>query len=202
MIFVRNKFIKVMFGNKGVDFEYKINEINVATVWNPTAETGKDFGGFSYTTEDCILRWLHRGDTVYDVEIPEGAENIKLEGATIIYRTNKIILRNPRKVDDELAIYYYHISNMPERSYYKALGVVAIMNYKNTAMQILRDKVNKENIDEVLGEWNDFMDHGGKNDRREINETVTMITEMLLEKKADISNSIKADDEFGQNDSK
>ena len=89
------KYVKVMFGNKGAYFEYKIGEVNVATIWNPEAEKGRDFGGFNYAAEDCILRWLHRGDTIYDVEIPEDAENIKVEGATTIYRTNKILLKNP-----------------------------------------------------------------------------------------------------------
>lgn len=155
------KYVKVMFGNKGANFEYKIGEVNVTTVWNPNAEKGRDFGGFNYANEDCILRWLHRGDTIYDVEVPKDAENIKIEGATTIYRTNKIILKNPKKVSDEMALYYYNISKIPEKSYYKALGVVAIMNYKNTAIQILRDKVNKDNINEVLEEWNDFINHGG-----------------------------------------
>ena len=126
------KYVKVMFGNKGAYFEYKIGEVNVATIWNPEAEKGRDFGGFNYAAEDCILRWLHRGDTIYDVEIPEDAENIKVEGATTIYRTNKILLKNPRKVSDEMALHYYKISKIPEKAYYKALGVVAIMNYKKT----------------------------------------------------------------------
>lgn len=166
-----------MFGNKGANFEYKIGEVNVATVWNPKAENGRDFGGFNYASEECILRWLHRGDTLYDVEIPEDAENIKVEGATTIYRTNKIILKNPRPVDDEMALYFYKISSIPEKSYYKALGAVSIMNYKNTALAILKDKVNKDNIDIVLEEWNDFIDHGGKEDRG--NSTVDMIEKEL-----------------------
>ena len=80
--------MKVMFdttlGAKN-DFKYKINEVNVSEHWNPTAEKGRDFGVFNYTTEDCILRWLHRGYTIYDVKIPKDAENIKLDSATIIY---------------------------------------------------------------------------------------------------------------------
>ncbi len=28
-------------------------------------------GGFNFSTEDKILRWLVRGDTLYDVIIPE-----------------------------------------------------------------------------------------------------------------------------------
>ena len=158
-----SKYVKVMFGLiSGADknLEYKLNEVNVCNNWNLIATKGRDFGGFNYTEEDSILRWLHRGDTIYDVEIPKDAENIKIDGATTIYRTNKIIIKNPRKVDDDLALHFYKISNIPEKAYYKTLGVVSIMNYKNTALTILRDKVNKDNIDIVLEEWNDFINHG------------------------------------------
>ena len=181
-----SKYVKVMFGTTSgakSDFEYKINEVNVSNNWNPTAEKGRYFGGFNYTTKDCILRWLHRGDTIYDVEVPNDAENIKLSGATTIYRTNKIIISNPRKVDDELALHFYKISNIPEKSYYKALGAVSIMNYKNTAYAILRDKVNKDNINIVLEEWNDFISHGNKNDRKNLNGLVKEIDELLNEHK-------------------
>lgn len=179
-----SKYVKVMFGTiSGAksDFEYKLNEINISNNWNPKATNGKDFGGFNYADEKCILRWLHRGDTIYDVEVPEDAENIKLEGATTIYRTNKIIIKNPRKVDDELAFYFYKISQIPEKSYYKALAAVSIMNYKKTAYSILKDKVNKDNINEVLEEWNDFISHGGKNDRKDLNGLVKEIDNLLNE---------------------
>ena len=180
------KFVKVMHGTiSGAksDFEYKLNEVNIANNWNPTAESGKDFGGFNYCSEECILRWLHRGDTIYDVDIPDDAENIKLDGATTIYRTNKIIISNPRKVDDDLALHFYEISNIPEKSYYKALCVVAIMGYKKTAFAILRDKVNKNNIEEVLEEWNDFISHKGKDDRKDATELVNKIDKILNEMK-------------------
>lgn len=184
-----NKFVKVMFGTTSgakSDFEYKINEVNISENWNPTAEKGSDFGGFNYTTEECILRWLHRGDTIYDVDIPDGAENIKIDGATTIFRTNKIIISNPRKIDDELALHYYKISNIPEKSYYKALGVVSIMNYRKTAYAIIKDKVNKNNIDDVLEEWNDFISHGDKNDRKDLNGLVKEIEDYLYEIKSDL----------------
>ena len=183
------KFVKVMFGTTSgakSDFKYKVNEVNISEHWNPTAEKGRDFGGFNYTTEDCILRWLHRGDTIYDVEIPDNAENIKLEGATTVYRANKIIINNPRKVDDDLALHFYKISKIPERSYYKALGVVSIMNYKKTAYAILKDKVNKDNIDDVLEEWNDFISHGNKDDRKDANNLVAEVERYLYEIKSDL----------------
>ncbi len=184
-----SKFVKVMFGTtSGVkrDFKYKVNEVNVSENWNPNAENGRDFGGFNYCSEECILRWLHRGDTIYDVEIPADAENIKLDCATTIYRTNKIIINNPRKVDDELALHFYKISKIPEKSYYKALGAVSIMNYKQTAYAIFRDKVNKNNIDQVLEEWNDFILHGNKGDRKDINALVKEIENYLYEVKSEL----------------
>lgn len=181
-----SKFVKVMFGTTSgakSDFKYKIDEVNISSNWNPTAESGKDFGGFNYCSEECILRWLHRGDTIYDVELPKDAEIVKIEGATTIYRTNKIIIKNPRKVDDNLALHFYNISNIPEKSYYKALGVVAIMDYEKTARAILRDKVNESNIDEVLEEWNDFISHGNKNDRKNVNNLVKEIENYLYKVK-------------------
>lgn len=177
-----NKFVKVMFGTTSGakrDFNYKLNEINIANNWNPKATSGKDFGGFNYCSEECILRWLHRGDTIYDVEIPDDAENIKIDGATTIFRTNKIIISNPRKVNDEMALHFYKISKIPEKSYYKALGVVSIMNYKKTAYAIIKDKINKDNIDEALEEWNDFISHGGKNDRKDLNGLVKEVNDYL-----------------------
>ena len=177
-----NKFVKVMFGTTSgakSDFNYKLNEVNIANNWNPKATSGKDFGGFNYCSEECILRWLHRGDTIYDVEIPDDAENIKIDGATTIFRTNKIIISNPRKVNDEMALHFYKISKIPEKSYYKALGVVSIMTYKKTAYAIIKDKINKDNIDEALEEWNDFISHGGKNDRKDLNGLVKEVNDYL-----------------------
>lgn len=50
------------------------------------------------------------------------------------------------------------------------------MNYKNTALNILKDKVNKNNIDFYIEEWNDFMN---KKDRNNSNDTVILINNKL-----------------------
>ena len=50
------------------------------------------------------------------------------------------------------------------------------MNYKNTALSILKDKVNKDNIDFYIEEWNDFMN---KKDRNNSNDTVILINNEL-----------------------
>ena len=159
------KYVKVMFGNKGANYEYKIGELNIANNWNPKATSGREFGGFNYTTETCILRWLHRGDTIYDVEVPKDAENIRIDGATTIYRTNKIIVKNPRKVTDDMAYEFYKKANIPDESYPKALCAVVLMGYEKTANAILKDKVNTKNVEYYLEEWNDFFNFGGDGKR-------------------------------------
>lgn len=183
------KYLKVMFGTtSGADknLEYKIGEVNVANSWNPTETKGRNFGGFNFSTEDKIIRWLHRGDTLYDVEIPKDAAVIDIvESATPhgVLRTNKIIIKNPRKITDEMALEFYEKSTIPEIAYYKTLGVVSIMGYEKTALRIFRDKVNKDNIDIVLDEWNNFIK---RDDRDDCNETVNLIEEYLNEVKSDI----------------
>lgn len=39
------KYLKVMFGNKGVNFDYKIDCVNVADNWNPNSFDPKEMGG-------------------------------------------------------------------------------------------------------------------------------------------------------------
>ena len=183
---MNKKYLKVMFGTvSGVnrDFEYKIDEVNVADNWNPSGGSGKEFGGFNFSVEDKIVRWLHKGDTLYDVIVPEDAEVVDVaESATPhgVFRSNKIILSNPRKITDEIALEFYKKSDIPEEAYYKTLGGVSVMNYKNTALEIFKDKVNKDNINVVLEEWNDFMKKDG---RVNSNETVIMIDKLLNELK-------------------
>ena len=57
------------------------------------------------------------------------------------------------------------------------------MGYEKTARAILRDKVNESNIDEVLEEWNDFISHGNKNDRKNVNNLVKEIENYLYKLK-------------------
>ena len=82
------KYVRVMDGLKSnaSGFEYKIDEVNIAANWNPEALNPEDFGGFNFGTEDKILRWLHRGDTIYDVIIP-----------CFSYKTNSFIEIRRRK---------------------------------------------------------------------------------------------------------
>lgn len=192
------KYLKVMFGTtSGADknLEYKIGKINTADKWNPNSDNPREMGGFNFSTEDKIIRWLHRGDTIYDVEVPEDAELIDIvESATPhgVFRSNKIIITNPRKVTDEMALDFYKKSDIPEEAYYKSLAAVSVMGYKNTALAIFKDKVNINNIEKVLEEWNDFMSKG---ERKNSSEIVDIISNLLLEVKSDLLISINVDKE-------
>ena len=177
------KYVKVMFGlTSGAkdDFKYKLNEVTEAKIWNPKASSNKDFGGINFSTPDKILRWLHRGDTLYDITIPKDAEIVDIiESATPhgVLRANKVIISNPRKVDDNLALELYKISTIPLEAYPKALGAVSLMNYQKTALKIFEDKINKDNIDFYLSEWNDFI--YGKEQKFPMNETIKLIEKKL-----------------------
>lgn len=183
------KFLKVMFGNKSnandTSLEYKIGDVNIANNWNPNAIDPKEMGGFNFSVEDKIIRWLVRGDTIYDVEIPEDAEVIDVKHDTTphgVFRANKIIITNPRKVTDKMAMEFYKKSTIPEKSYYKAMVGCAIRGHMNTALQILKDKVNYENIEIVLEEFKDFCTNKetGIFNENELRENTKAIYEMLL----------------------
>ena len=152
-----------MFGvssSANKDLKYKIDEINIASNWNPMAKEQEAMGGFNFSTEDKILRWLIRGDTLYDVEIPIDAQVIDCPSKSAphgVFRSNKIILHNPRKITDEMALDLYRKSKLPEIAYYKSLAGCAIRGYRNTCLEIIKDKVNKNNIDLVLSEIADFV---------------------------------------------
>lgn len=60
------KFVRVMDGTKSNagGFEYKLDEVNISNNWNPKESEPEKMGGFNFGSEDKILRWLHRGDTI------------------------------------------------------------------------------------------------------------------------------------------
>lgn len=97
------------------------------------SKNGKDFGGFNFGTEDKILRWLHRGDTIYDVIVPEDAEVILCDEEKGIYRANKIMVTNPRKLTKELIIDYY------KKQHYQIIFLlnVYILCYGNKCLMLV-----------------------------------------------------------------
>ena len=142
-------------------------------------------GGFNFSTESKILRWLVRGDTIYDVELPEDAEVVDCPSNSAphgVFRSNKIIISNPRTVTDDIAMKLYLKSDLPEKSYYKAMAGCAVRGYMNTALKIFEDKVNKENVRLVTLEFEDFCKQGTEkqfDENKHLNEQTRFIYNKL-----------------------
>ena len=113
-------------------FNYKLDEVNIAEIWDPTTLEPEQMGGFNFGTEDKILRWLHRGDTIYDVIIPEDAEVVLCDEEKGIYRANKIIVSNPRTITDEMGGTFFKkiVRELTEKKpYYQTVVKGEIVSY-------------------------------------------------------------------------
>lgn len=156
-----NKYVRVMDGLKSNagGFEYKLDEINIAHKWDTSTLEPEQMGGFNFCTEDKILRWLHRGDTMYDVIVPEDAEIILVDDIKGIYRANKIIVTNPRKITDDIVIELYKKTTLSNKILAECLVTLLWKNRKEISKYIIKDRVTLENIDEFL---NEFVRYAGK----------------------------------------
>lgn len=156
---MEKKYVRVMDGLKSNagGFEYKLNEINIANVWNPNTYNPKEMGGFNFSTTDKILRWLHRGDTIYDVIIPDDADIILCDEDKGVYRANKIIVNNPRKITDEMVMEFYKINTFPSKVIYQCLVTLLYKNRINILKYIIHDYINKENIKDAITEFQNYV---------------------------------------------
>lgn len=154
-----NKYYKVVQLSKMYrnGKEFPINKVIFSDKKiNLKATDKSDIGGFYISTYEFIFRWLIRGDTLCEVIIPEDSKVYKTTSENGIYVSDKIILTNPIKIDDNFAMKLYNASNLSEISYFKAMTACAINGYINTAIKVLNDKVNKENIDIAISEFENF----------------------------------------------
>lgn len=150
-----NKFVRVMDGvrsNAG-GFNYKLNEINISEHWDTSTLDPEKMGGFNFCTEDKILIWLHRGDTLYDVIVPDDAEVILCDEEKGIYRSNKIIVSNPRTITDELVIELYNKTTLSDKIIADCLVTLLWKKRKEISKYIIKSRVNQNNIDEILKEF-------------------------------------------------
>ncbi len=175
------KFVRVMDGIKSNagEFEYKLDEINISNNWNPNENEPEKMGGFNFSSEDKILRWLHRGDTIYDVIIPEDAEVILFNEEKGIYRTNKIIVTNPRKITDQMVIELYKKTTLSNKILAQCLQTLLWKNRIEVSKFIINDRVNKENVDEFIVEFEDYTKKSEKFNYDELGKECKIIYDML-----------------------
>lgn len=174
------KYVRVMDGTKSNagGFEYKIDQINIATNWNPNEVEPEKMGGFNFGSEDKILRWLHRGNTLYDVLIPEDSEVIEIDSEKGIYRSNKIIVTNPRKITDDLVRYLYKINTLSNKIIAQCLLTLLWKKRKEIAKEIIKDRINKNNIEEIKIEFQAYLSKNDFKDER-LSESENEIIELL-----------------------
>ena len=140
--------------------KFEVGKVITCDTWNPNNNDWVKRGGFNFTNEECALRWMSRGDTLYEVEIPSDGEilvvkNDKTPGGIIV--ANKIILTNPIPISDELLIDFYEKSKLPLTTYFECVGILASRGYYDIALMIIKDKVNMNNIDLVLEKFNNAL---------------------------------------------
>lgn len=182
------KYVKVMDGLKSNanGFVYKIGEVNVVDNWNPSSMKGEEMGGFNFSTEDKVLRWIHRGDTIYDVEIPDDAEVIEVDSPSCprgVFRSNKIIIKNPRKITKEMLIDLYKKSDLPEETYYICLVVLLYRYQVDVAKYIIKDRINKDNVDAAIRKFEDYISQGKDFSYDNLWDEAKEIYNILIDKK-------------------
>ena len=136
-----SKYVRVMDGLKSnaSGEEFKLDEVITANVWNPTETEPEKMGGFNFSTEDKILRYIFRGDTIYDVIIPDDAEVVNVDEEKGIYRANKIIVTNPKIITEDMVIDIYKKSTLPTNRYFQCIYCLLFRKYINASRYIIND---------------------------------------------------------------
>lgn len=151
---VMDKDISNMSGKR-----FKIGEVNISDEWNPNATTLDTIKGINFSTDESILRWIRRGDTLYEVELPEDAEVIKCPSTFTpngLFRTNKIIVKNPIPLTQDVVLDLYNKMNLPDRTIPDVLALLAIRGFTVAADKLIVEKVNDTNKDEFIKNYIEF----------------------------------------------
>ena len=136
-------------------------------------------GGFNFSTEDKILRWLHRGDTIYDVIVPTDAEVVLCNEEKGIWVANKIIVTNPRIITDEMVIELYKKTTLSNKVLAQCLQTLLWKNRLEVSKFIVNDRVNKENVDEFISEFETYANKPNDFEYDELGEDSKIIYNML-----------------------
>lgn len=92
-------------------------------------------------------------DTLYDVIIPEDAEVVKVDEEKGAYRSNKIIVTNPRCITDDMVLKLYSIDTLSNKIIAQCLLTLIWKNRLEISKYIVNDRVNSNNAKEILDEF-------------------------------------------------
>jgi hypothetical protein len=117
-------------------YEYKIDEINYCNDYN---NTDKHNNGFYFTDEKNILNFLGYGDTLYEVTIPKNTKLMEINDTCLEYKSDKIILNNPKKINNEIIIEFLKKGSILHKD--KLIGVLNDL-YKNKQIDMFETIFN------------------------------------------------------------
>ena len=127
----------------------------------------------------------HRGDTIYDVIIPKDAEIILCNEEKGVWRANKIIVTNPRKITDKMVIELYKKTTLSNKVIAQCLETLLWKNRIEISKYIINDRVNKENVDEFINEFEIYVKKSKKFNYEELEDDSKIIYDMLKEIKSE-----------------
>ena len=186
------KYVRVMDGLKSNagGFNYEIDKVNISEQWDTSTLDPEKMGGFNFGTEDKILRWIHRGDTIYDVIIPDDAELMLCDEEKGIYRSNKIIVTNPRLITDEMVVELYNKTTLSDKIIAQCLVTLLWKKRKEISKYIIKNRVTLNNVDEILKE---FIQYAGEDNLN--SESYKEIYDILKEIQNELYISLYVDKE-------
>ena len=176
------RYLKWIFKDD-LNHKFELDKEIVCGTWNPSNSDWDKRGGFNFTNEECALRWMSRGDTLCEVEIPSDGEilevkNDKTPGGIIV--ANKIILKNPIPISNELLLDFYNKSKLPLSTYFECIELLASRGYYDLSLRIIKDKVNLNNINLALEKFNNSLKPWHKIDYECYNKVKKVLEEMNI----------------------
>ena len=115
---------------------------------------------------------------------------IKVDDEKGIYRSNKIIVTNPRKVTDNMVMELYKKSTLSNKIVAQCLLTLIWKNRIEISKYIIKDRVKLDNVDEILEE---FVNYAG--DKNLAYESTQEIYNILKEIQSPIDISLYVDKE-------
>lgn len=96
-----------------------------------------------------------------------------------VYRSNKIIVSNPKKITDDLVMDLYKKTTLSNKILADCLVTVIWKDRIKISKYIINDRVNKNNIDEF---YTEFMNYSSKNnfENNELKAKYKELEDMLL----------------------
>ena len=96
-----------------------------------------------------------------------------------VWRSNKIIVTNPRKITDELVIELYKKTTLSNKVIAQCLQTLLWKNRLEISKFIINDRVNKENVNEFIIEFENYTKKSEKFNYNELGNNSKIIYDML-----------------------